>query len=166
MSVYGALTRWFAPEKKGKDDQPLPSVERTIVAQSRARADFLQTSRSKGGYVATLAQLFEVLDSVVAGEFGSGISSVEESALAAKVGADDARRAKKLFLTLSKFHDYASGERRFLFPPVLRWRALTSRTTRDAETFLNRLGMTIAGEEEPTGKKDRLEYLMKEKVRA
>ena len=165
-SVYGAVTRWFAPEKKGKDDQPQPSVERTIVAQSRARADFLQTSRSKGGYVATLAQLYEVLDSIVASEFGSGISSVEESALAAKVGADDARRAKKLFISLSKFHDYASGDRRFLFPPVLRWRALTSRTTKDAEAFLNRLGMTIAGEEEPTGQRERLEYLMKEKVRA
>jgi len=166
FSVYGAVTRWFAPEKKGRDDQPQPSVERTIVAQSRAREEFLQTSRSKGGYVATLAQLYEVLDSIVAGEFGSGISSVEESALAAKVGADEARRAKELFVSLSKFHDYATGERRFLFPPVIRWRALTSRTTSDAEAFLNRLGMTIAGEEEPTGRRERLEYLMKEKVRA
>jgi len=166
ISVYGAVTRWFAPEKKGKDDQPQPSVERTIVAQSRARADFLQTSRSKGGYVATLAQLYEVLDSIVVGEFGSGLSSVEESALAAKVGADDARRAKRLFLSLKKFHDYASGETRFLFPPVFRWRGLTSRTTSDAEAFLNRLGMSIAGEEEPSGQREGLEHLMKERARA
>ena len=164
LSVYGAVTRWFAPEKKGKDDQPQPNVERTIVAQSRARADFLQTSRSKGGYVATLAQLYEVLDSIVVGEFGAGISSVEEHALAAKIGADDARRAKKLFLTLSRFHDYASGEKRFLFPPVLRWRALTARTTRDAEAFLNRLGITIAGEDERTGQK--MELLGRERPRA
>ncbi|HVB95569.1 MAG TPA: hypothetical protein VND41_03080 [Nitrososphaerales archaeon] len=164
LSVYGALTRWFAPEKKGKDDQPQPSVERTIVAESRARIDFLQTSRSKGGYVATLAQLYEVLDSIVAGEFGVGVSSVEERVLAEKIGADEARRAKKLFLELSKFHDYASGERRFLFPPVLRWRALTARTTQDAEAFLNRLGITIAGEDEPSGQ--RMEHLMRERVRA
>jgi hypothetical protein len=164
LSVYGAVTRWFAPEKKGKDDQPQPSVERTIVAESRARIDFLQTSRSKGGYVATLAQLYDVLDSIVVGEFGAGISSVEERALAEKIGADEARRAKKLFLSLSKFHDYASGERRFLFPPVLRWRALTARTTRDAEAFLNRLGITIAGEEEGSGQ--RVEHLMRERVRA
>jgi hypothetical protein len=162
LSVYGAVTRWFAPEKKGRDDQPQPSVERTIVAESRARLDFLQTSRSKGGYVATLAQLYEVLDSIVAGEFGAGISSVEERALAARIGPDEARRAKALFLTLSKFHDYASGESRFLFPPVLRWRALTARTTRDAEAFLNRLGITIAGEESG----QRVEALMRERVRA
>ena len=164
LSVYGAVTRWFAPEKKGKDDQPQPVVERTIVAESRARMDFLQTSRSKGGYVATLAQLYDVLDSIVVGEFGAGIATVEERVLAERVGADEARRAKRLFLSLSKFHDYASGERRFLFPPVLRWRALTARTTRDAEAFLNRLGITIAGEEEGSGQ--RVESLMRERVRA
>jgi hypothetical protein len=164
ISVYGAVTRWFAPEKKGRDDRPLPSVERTIVAQSRARADFLQTSRSKGGYVATLAQLYEVLDSIVVGEFGSGISSVSEGTLAEKIGADDARRAKKLFLSLSKLHHYASGDMRFLFPPVLRWRALTSRMTSDTEAFLNRLGITIAGEEERPGQ--RMEHLMRERVSA
>jgi len=164
LSVYGAVTRWFAPEKKGKDDQPQPSVERAIVAESRARMDFLQTSRSKGGYVATLAQLYEVLDSIVVGEFGAGIAAVEERVLADKVGADEAIRAKRLFLSLSKFHDYASGERRFLFPPVLRWRALTARTKRDAEAFLNRLGMTIAGEEEGSGQK--VERVMRERVRA
>jgi hypothetical protein len=164
ISVYGAVTRWFAPEKKGRDDQALPRVERTIVAESRARTDFLQTSHSKGGYVATLAQLYEVLDSIILGEFGTGISSVEESVLAAKIGAEDATRAKRLFLSLSKFHDYASGERRLLFPPVLRWRALTARETGDAEAFLNRLGITIAGEEEQSGK--RMERLMRERVRA
>jgi hypothetical protein len=166
ISVYGAVTRWFAPEKKGKDDQPQPSVERTTVAESRARADFLQTSHSKGIYVATLAQLYEVLDSIVLGEFGTGISSVEESALSAKIGADDARRAKSLFLSLSKLHDYASGNRMFIFPPVLRWRALTSRTTREAEAFLNRLGITIAGEEEQSGQRESAKSLMRERVSA
>lgn len=164
LSVYAAITRWFAPEKKGKDDQPQPSVERTIVAESAARMDFLQTSRSKGGYVATLAQLYEVLDSIVVGEFGAGIATVEERALADRIGADDAARAKRLFLSLAKFHDYASGERRFLFPPVLRWRALTARTTQEAEAFLNRLGITIAGEDQGSGQ--RVEHIMRERVRA
>jgi hypothetical protein len=165
LSVYGAMTRWFAPEKKGNDDQAQPSVERTIVAESRARLDFLQTSRSRAGYVATLAQLYDVLDSIVVGEFGAGISSVEEHALAERIGADEARRAKKLFLSLSRFRDYVSGERRFLFPPVLRWRALTARTTRDAEAFLNSLGITIAGEEEERPGQ-RVQDLMRERVRA
>jgi hypothetical protein len=163
LSVYGAMTRWFAPEKRGNDDQPQPSVERTIVAESRARTDFLQTSRSKGGYVAALAQLYDVLDSIVVGEFGAGVSSVEEHVLAERIGVDEARRAKKLFLSLSKFRAYASGERRFLFPPVLRWRVLTVRTTREAEAFLNGLGITIAGEERSG---QRVVDLMRERVRA
>jgi hypothetical protein len=164
LSVYGGLTRWFAPEKRGRDDQPQHAVERTIVAESRERIDFLQTSRSKGGYVATLAQLYEVLDSIVVSEFGAGVSSVEERVLAERVGADEAQRAKKLFLELSRYHDYASGQRRFLFPPVLRWRALTARTTRDAESLLNRLGITIAGEDEASGQS--VEQIMRERARA
>jgi len=164
LSVYGATTRWFAPEKKGRDDLPPPNVERTIVAESAARLDFLQTSRSKGSYVATLAQLCELMDSVVTKEFGKGISSIEEGDLASKVGAEEARNAKKLFLSLSKLHDYASGKKRFLFPPVLRWRALTATTTSDAEAFLNLLGITIAGEDE--SEKRRMEQLMRQRARA
>ena len=164
LTTYGAVTRWFAHEKKGRDDAPPRNVERTIVAESRARVDFLQTSRSKGSYVATLAQLYEVLDSVATGEFGKGISAIEESELAARIGADEAIRAKRLIVSLSKLHDYASGKKRFLLPPVLRWRALTRRMTGDAEAFLNRLGMTIAGEE--AGEKEKVEVLMRGRVRA
>jgi hypothetical protein len=163
-SVYGAVTRWFAPEKKGRDDLPPPNVERTIVAESRDRVDFLQTSRSKAGYVATLAQLYELLDSIVTREFGKGLTAIEEGELASKVGADEARRAKRLFESLSKLHSYSSGKKRFLFPPVLRWRALTSGTTRDAEAFLNMLGITIAGEAGSENQK--VEQLMRERARA
>jgi len=162
LSVYAAITRWFAPEKRGNDDQPVPGVERKIVAQSRERAEFLQTARSKSGYVRALAQLYEVLDSIVVGEFGAGMASVGEAALASRVGADEARRAKRLFLNLSRLHEYAIGERRFLLPPVLRWRALASRTTKEAEAFLNTLGITIGGGESAR----KMEYLVKERVRA
>ena len=110
--------------------------------------DFLQASRSKAGYARHPGPALRCARLGRRGEFGAGIPSVEERVLAERMGADEARRAKELFLSLSKFRDYASGERRFLFPPVLRWRALTARTTRDAEAFLNGLGITIAGEEE------------------
>ncbi len=170
ISVYGAITRWFAQEKRGRDDQPAPSVEKTIVAESAARLDFLQTSRSKSLMVATLAQLYEVLDSIVTAEFGKGLSAVDERDLAQKVGPDGARRAKALFLNLSKLHDHATGKSRLIFPPVLRWRALASRMTRESEEFLNQLGMTIAGQEEAaerqSGSKERVEYLMRARVRA
>lgn len=163
ISVYGAVARWFAPEKRGRDDRTPPGVERNFVAESRARTDFLETSRSKEGYVAALSQLYEVLDSIVLSEFGAGISSVDEGTLAGRVGADEARQAKALFVSLSKLREHALGERRLLFPPVIRWRALTERTTRDAEAFLNRLGMTITGEES-SGQK--MEPLVKGRVRA
>jgi hypothetical protein len=164
ISVYGGVTKWFAPEKKGKDDQPAPNVERAIVAESKARVDFLQTSRSESFYVATLAQLYEVLDSIVLDELGKGISSVGEDELAAMIGADGARRAKRLFLRLSKMHEYATGRRRLLFPPVLRWKALTSQMTRESEAFLNQLGITIAGEEEEAERRsgmERVEYRLR-----
>ncbi|MDA4117403.1 MAG: hypothetical protein OK455_03565 [Thaumarchaeota archaeon] len=169
ISIYGAITKWFSPEKKGKDDQPAPEVERTIVAESRARLDFLQTSRSKSFYVATLAQLYEVLDSILLDEFGKGISSIGESDLAREIGTDGAQSAKRLFLSLARLHDYATGRRRFLFPPVLRWKALASAMTRDSEAFLNQLGITIAGEEQEAERqsdKEKVEYRMRERVRA
>jgi hypothetical protein len=146
VSVYGAITRWLAPEGKGKDDLPQEDVERTIVAQSRARADFLRNVHSKAGYLAAMRQLYDVLDSMVEAEFGSGISTIEEGTLAARIGPDDARQAMELFGSLSRLREYAMGERRFLFPPVLRWSALTSRVTSDAEAFLNLLGMTTDAE--------------------
>ena len=146
VSVYGAITRWLAPEGKGKDDLPQGDVERTIVAQSKARVDFLRDAHSKAGYLAAMRQLYDVLDSVVGAEFGSGISTIEEGTLAAKMGADEARQAMELFRSLSRLREYAMGETRFLFPPVLRWSALTSRVTNEAEAFLNLLGVTTAAE--------------------
>lgn len=165
FSIYGAVTRWFAPEKRGKDDQALPAVEQTVVAQSAAREEFIAASRSKGSYVATLSQLYEVLDSLVTQEFGRGLESVDVSALAARVGADEAARAKRLFLKLSKIHDYSTGSKKHLLPPVFRWRALTSSLTDEAEAFLNRLGMTIAGDEGRPAQAEKVEYLMKARVR-
>jgi len=147
FSVYGAVTRWFAPEKRGRDDQKQVSVEKAVVAESRERTDFLATARSKGGYVATLAQLYELIDSIVLEEFGKGISTVKGRDLAAKLGTERAIEAKKLFVTLTKFHDYAAGKTRFLFPPVVRWRALTAKTTREAQAFLDTIGVTMTGED-------------------
>jgi hypothetical protein len=162
LSVYAAVTRWFAPEKKGKDDQPVPSVERTIVAESRARLDFLQSSRTKSFYAATMGQLYEVLGSIIAEEFGKDVSSVTEAQLSARIGPEGARRAMDLLVRLSTLYAYAIGKKRFLFPPVLRWRALASRMTRESEWLLNQLGITMAGEE-PS--KQKVEYVMRERAR-
>ena len=86
LSVYGAVRRWFAPELKGKDDQPVPSVERSIVAESQSRIDFLTTSRNKSFYVATLARLYEVFDDIMTKEFGFGVSSVSLEELQTRFG--------------------------------------------------------------------------------
>jgi hypothetical protein len=47
---------------------------------------------------------------------------------------------------LSKIHEYALGERRLLFPPVLRWKRSTRKRFEEVEDFLNKLGLTIAGD--------------------
>src|SRR5256885_16721975 len=61
----GTLTKRYAKEKRGKDDEPVPWIEKSILAESKEKRDFLTTSRKKGFYVATLDQLYDVLDSLV-----------------------------------------------------------------------------------------------------
>lgn len=154
-SIYGAVKRWFAQEKTGKDDQPHPNIERLVVAESKARLDFLKTSRSKSFYVATVARLYEVIDEIMTREFGSGISALSREQLIQKLGDTRGEEASKLLLELRRIYAYANGQRRFLFPPVLRWKSKVAGLTERAERFLNEIGMTIAGEE-PT--KKRVEY--------
>lgn len=146
--AYGAVTKWFAPEKKGKDDQPLPNIERQIVAESRARVDFLKTSRNKSFYVATIARLYEIIDEITTKEFGTTASSMTPERLNQRLGAERGSDAIRLFADLRKIYEYAKGERRFILPPVIRWKSRVSSLTKRAERFLNEIGMTIAGEEE------------------
>ena len=157
LSVYGAVRRWFAPEMKGKDDQPIPSVERSIVAESRSRIDFLTTSRNKSFYVATLARLYEVFDDIMTKEFGFGVSSVSLEELQTRFGAR-AGETFKLFADLRRMYEYANGKRRFLFPPVFRWKSHVSKLTARAEETLNQLGMTITGSAEM---KEKVEYAVR-----
>jgi hypothetical protein len=154
ISIYGALTRWFATEKKQNDILPIPKVEQTIAAESRARTDFLQTARKKSFYVATLTQLYEVLDTIVTRELGAPIASVSQDKLVSVLGEKGAKDAIRLFARLSRIYAYSTGKKRFLFPPVLRWKALLSNITHDSEKFLNRLNITIMGNEE----KNQIEY--------
>ena len=154
ISIYGALTRWFATEKKQNDILPIPKVEQTIAAESRARTDFLQTARKKSFYVATLTQLYEVLDTIVTRELGAPIASVSQDKLVSVLGEKGAKDAIRLFARLSQIYAYSTGKKRFLFPPVLRWKALLSNITHDSEKFLNRLNITIMGNEE----KNQIEY--------
>ncbi|TLX99799.1 MAG: hypothetical protein E6K90_05655 [Thaumarchaeota archaeon] len=157
LSVYGAVRRWFAPEMKGKDDQPIPSVERSIVAESKSRIDFLTTSRNKSFYVATLARLYEVFDDIMTKEFGFGVSSVSLEELQTRFGAR-AGEAFKLFADLRRVYEYANGKRRFLFPPVFRWKSRVSTLTTRAEETLNQLGITITGSSET---KEKVEYAVR-----
>lgn len=145
LTVYGAVARWFAPEQRGKDDQPVPNIEAAIVAESPSRIDFLTTSRSKSFYVATLARLHEVLDDIVRKEFGAGASAVTLGQLEARLGKEKGQEAFRLFADLAKVYDYARGERRFLLPPVISWKSRASHLTARAEQVLNQLGMTMTG---------------------
>ena len=148
------MKRWFATEKKQNDILPIPKVEQTIVAESRARTDFLQTARKKSFYVATLTQLYEVLDTIMTRELGAPIASVSQDKLLSVLGEEGTNEAIRLFAKLSRIYNYATGKKRFLFPPVLRWKSLVTNITQDSEKFLNRLNITIMGDEQ----KDQIEY--------
>ncbi len=158
FTLYGAVTRWFASEKKGRDDQPLPNTEKSIVAESKSRIDFLATSRNKSFYVATLARLYEVFDDIVLKQLGTGVSSVGEEQLKVRLGEQAGEEAFKLFKDLSKIYEYANGRRRLLLPPVLRWKSRVSLLTTRAEDVLNHLGMTMTGSEEA---KEDVEYVLR-----
>lgn len=143
LGVYFGVSRTLSPEKAGKDDQPSPSIERTIVAESKARLDFLNTSRKRSFYVASLARLYEVLDDVVLREFGTPLHFVDAGSLASRLGEPKAQEAQRLFAQLKGIYDYAKGTRRFMFPPILRWKSKAARMTEATESFLNELGLTI-----------------------
>lgn len=157
LLIRRIIKRYFAQEKVIRDDQPLPPVERTVVAESKERADFLSVSRSKSFYVAACAQLYDVLDEVSNLEFGGGLNSLTPEKLAAKVGAGDVTKTQAFLAELSRIYEYANGKRRLLLPPVLRWRHKVDVLTSQAEAFLNKMGMSISGE----GQAKSIEYALK-----
>jgi hypothetical protein len=146
--LYGSLTKRYATEKRGKDDQPLPIIEKMIVAESRERTDYLATSRNKGFYVASLQQMYEVLDSLLVTEFGTEISKLTSEQLNTRFGPEQALEVSELFRRLTRIAQYASGQKRFLFPPIFRWKRTTKNLTEQTEKMLNQLGLTMTGKAE------------------
>jgi hypothetical protein len=144
-SLYGGLVRKYATEKRGKDDLPIPIVEKTIVAESEQRLAFLNTLRDQAFYRSGLQQLHAVLDGLVMREFGMPIGKVSNEQLAARLGPELGLQTSKLFNKLIKITRHATGETRFLFPPVLNWKRTTSSITWQTEQFLNQLGITMIG---------------------
>lgn len=155
--IRGRIKAWFATEKPVKDDQPLPLIERDIVSESKEKVDFLTMSRSKSFYVATLAQLYEVIDDVAKLELGAGVKDLSVETLTARLGPEKAARAHKKLHELSKYFDYANNKGRFLLPPGLSWKRKVTSMTIWAEQFLNDLGMTMAGK----GTGQQVEYALK-----
>jgi len=90
-------------------------------------------------------------------EFGFGVSSVSLEELQTRFGAR-AGEAFKLFADLRRVYEYANGKRRFLFPPVFRWKSRVSTLTTRAEETLNQLGITITGSSET---KEKVEYAVR-----
>ncbi len=145
-ALYGSLTRWYASEARGRDDQPVPRVEKSIVAQSPGRLDFLRIIRDKGYYVARSGQLYITIGDLLERELGIPIDTVTKEQLAPRLGYEEAVLAERMLVRLSKIHGYALGKRRFLFPPVLLWKRSTRKRFEEVEDFLNKLGLTLTGE--------------------
>lgn len=155
--LYGTITKRYATERRGKDDEPVPVIEKSIVAESKQRIDFLTTSRNKGFYVATLNQLYDVLDSLVEREFGAGVSTIKPEQLTARLGEQNGTKAAILFKRLEILSRYARGGKRFIFPPIVRWERTTRMLTGETEEILNQLGLTMTGE----GQKKQLDYKLR-----
>jgi len=145
---YGTLTKRYAKEKRGKDDEPVPWIEKSIMAESKEKKDFLTTSRKRGFYVATLDQLYDVLGSLVEREFGTAIKDVGLDHLTTRLGEEQSMHAEKLFKRLGNIAEYARGEKRLLLPPVFRWKSTTRNLTGQAERILNQLGVTMTGKDQ------------------
>lgn len=154
---YGILASKYAKDPRGKDDEPVPKIEKNIRAESTERRNFLTTTRNKGFYVATLGQLYDVLDSLIQLEFGTEIGKLTPELLTSRLGEQQGREAIRLFNRLGKVAQYANGQKRILFPPVLRWRATTKSFTDQAERMLNELGVTMTGDKQ----KKQLDYKLR-----
>lgn len=157
LFIRGRIKGWFAREKPVKDDQPLPTIERDVVSESQERVDFLTMSRTKSFYVATLVQLYDVLDDVTKLELGAGIRDLSVDTISARLGGEKAARAYKNLRELSRYVDYANNKARILFPPGLSWNRKVRSMTSWAEQFLNDLGMTMVGK----GSAQQIEYALK-----
>ena len=155
--IRNRLKGVYATDRVVKDDQPVPQLERSVAAQSRERSDFLAVSRSKSFYVATCAQLYEVVDDISNMEFAQGAASLTPEKLSPRIGPEEAQRATSLIAELARLDEYASGKKRFLFPPVFSWKRKVSTLTTHAESFLNALGVSMKGAAESK----QLEYMMK-----
>ncbi len=142
-SIYGVLVSKYSSENRGKDDRPLPRIERNILAESREKVNFRTTTRTSGFYASTLQQLNVVLGQVLTREFGLDTSSITIDPLASRLGEQGARRAIRIFARLSDIAEFAEGKRRFLFPPIIRWKRTTEVLTGEVEEILNALGLTI-----------------------
>ena len=117
----------------------------------------MTTSRDKGFYVASLEQMYEVLDSLLVREFGTEISKLTSEQLNARFGAEHALEVSKLFNRLTGIAQYAKGQKRFLFPPVFSWKNTTRKLTEQTEKMLNQLGLTMTGK----GEKKQLDYKLR-----
>src|SRR5207245_7268672 len=146
--MYGSLTKWYASEPRGKDDQPVPSVEKSIVAQSPGRLDFQRIIRDKGFYVARLSQLYTTLGDLLERELGTPIDAVTQEQLSFRIGLEQSLRSEHMLYRLSKIHEYALGKRRFLFPPVLIRQRSTRKRFDEVEDFLHTLELTVTEEGE------------------
>ncbi len=142
-SIYGVLVNKYSGENRGKDDKPLPRIERNILAESREKVNFRATIRTSGFYASTLQQLNGVLGQVLTREFDLDTSSITVDRLVPSLGEKQAREAVRIFTRLANIAEHEEGKRRFLFPPIIRWKRTTKVLTGEVEEILNALGLTM-----------------------
>lgn len=143
--LYGILTSKYAKEPRGKDDLPHLNIEKQFRAESRDRKEYLPKFRDMSFYASNISNLYNVLDTLMVREFGARIKDLKLEQLTSRFGEEQGGQASRLLNRLAKISQYANGQRRILFPPVLRWKHTTRVLDRRTETLLNQLGATMIG---------------------
>ena len=136
----------YATDVAVYDDQPLPVVERNLLARSAEMTDFATMARKKSFYVATCAQLYDVVDDASRLALGEGIQTLTPQKIASASGRGDASKEMAFLAELSKVHTYATGKKRLYLPPVFSWKRKFSSLASQAETYLNEIGLSMKGE--------------------
>lgn len=150
LSIYAGLRRWLGKEGVGRDDLQPPRMEAEFLVESPLKIQLRTGKRTGSFYADALARLHDVLDDLMHREFRSSLDGVlagDYGALEAKLGSAGAQRFARHARELRRIKERVEGKRRFLFPPILRWRATFRRTIGGVDELLKSLGIYLVEEE-------------------
>lgn len=142
FTAYGLIRRTIQKEKPTNDDAELPEFESKMVSISESRLEFNELVKKKSFYVATCERLYEIVNDIVAKEYGEQLEKLAEDADNPIIKNDI--QSRKFVIEITRIHYYATGKKRILIPPVINWKKKVVQLNRMAEDFLSKMNLKIA----------------------